>query len=1160
MKRTQITELFANIRATAVSFFSIVMFVALGVGVFTGIMWAGDALSRAADVEFNKDNFHHFQIQFPYGLTNDDIVRLQSIDGVEAVEGAYASIQKTTLGEKRVSLRVQSIPAHIDALQIVEGEMPKGNTEIAMLTQIAKQYGISVGDTVSFSHDATSTPTLAASADDAPANTSGMKFLTNDTFTITALVHSPEYITDTNAAGWACYVPLEAFDEAAFQNAFPVVNIRTNIPNDISTYSQDYDTRSDALQNRIEAISIDRANKRTEDLRTAAQEAVDEGQHQVDEGQHQVDEGQAKLNEGQHQIDEGEKQLEEGQRQLADAQDQIAAGEQQLTEAEAELNKRKEEGEAQLAQAKALLDSGQAKLDVASAQLQLATSQLEIAQNVLRLIDSAKESVAQATASAREYQDKIRSMLDAGTIDIGEYNRLLDVYGAQLVASAKLALTMAGIGNINIPDVSSNNFGEFLDWANDRFPDEIEAGTIAYNGATMTIAELRERVTEGQQQVEQGRADVAAGEEELAARQAEYDAAVAQAQEQLDTARTELDEKRGQLDDAKAQVESGQKELEENKEMLGGAKDELEEKSKELEAGKEQLADAKERLEAGKEQLAGMKDYTWTILPRAYNGGAAEASTLAGITRKLSLSMAMLFVIVGLLVSYSAVSRIVHEQVTQIGTKKALGLRGGEITTSFMAYSGFAVVLGAIIGLIAGMLLVESIVAYSLGQRFIFGTPPLYFSPLLAAVISAVELVLILATTWFACHTILQRQAVDLLRGEEPPSGKQRFFEKWAVWKKLPLYTQTIVNNCLNDKRRVFSTIVGVAGCTALIVTAITLNDDILNSYDKHYDEVYAFDTIVYLDDESSAEDADRITGVLDDNGMPSAQVALQRCAITLPDGDRNSIKIVAPLDTATFAERYHITPLSDGQVNLNGSELWVSQAYTIHEGAKPGDTVSIDLGDGVLHELPITGFNEFWIMHNEAVVSPKLYESEFGTAPKANALYVDSNGHSASEIAGLLKEVSGVFSVEDDAEANSTAFRAFSNISNTVVAVYIVLSVVMAIVVLLNLNTMFIDEKKRELIVLMINGFSVKDAKRYIYNDTIVLTIIGVILGAILGTIMGIFTVASIELSSAVVMKEVVWRAVAIGVVGSALLSFIMSAVALRRVSRFNLTDINRF
>ena len=125
---------------------------------------------------------------------------------------------------------------------------------------------------------------------------------------------------------------------------------------------------------------------------------------------------------------------------------------------------------------------------------------------------------------------------------------------------------------------------------------------------------------------------------------------------------------------------------------------------------------------------------------------------------------------------------------------------------------------------------------------------------------------------------------------------------------------------------------------------------------------------------------------------------------------------------------------------------------------------------------------------------------------------------------------------------------------------IYIALSTLMAIVVLLNLNVMFIEEKKRELIVLMINGFSVKDARHYISYDNIVLTAIGIIVGMLLGCIMGSITVATVEPSTSVFLKSPDGLAIGVGIVGSAILAIIMSLIALRRVSNFKLTDINRF
>ena len=150
--------------------------------------------------------------------------------------------------------------------------------------------------------------------------------------------------------------------------------------------------------------------------------------------------------------------------------------------------------------------------------------------------------------------------------------------------------------------------------------------------------------------------------------------------------------------------------------------------------------------------------------------------------------------------------------------------------------------------------------------------------------------------------------------------------------------------------------------------------------------------------------------------------------------------------------------------------------------------------------------------------------------------------------------------SIDDDKEFQHQNFGEFASVSGAVVAIYLALAALMAVVVLLNLNVMFIDEKKRELIVLMINGFSVKDAKRYISQDTIVLTALGIVLGLVLGAVMGSLTVASIEPSTASFFKGIDPVALLVGAVTSAVLATIMSAIALRRIPAFDLTDINRF
>ncbi len=269
--------------------------------------------------------------------------------------------------------------------------------------------------------------------------------------------------------------------------------------------------------------------------------------------------------------------------------------------------------------------------------------------------------------------------------------------------------------------------------------------------------------------------------------------------------------------------------------------------------------------------------------------------------------------------------------------------------------------------------------------------------------------------------------------------------------------------------------------------------------------------------------------------------------------------RILVPEDPTAFLSLYHVNSRDGSTVDLSADGVWITEAYASHVGAQVGDTIAIDGSDGARYELPIAGFYEFYIAHNEIVMGQALYERIFGSEPTPNAVFINSGDSSFEETEQALQGIKGYLQVVNDKLSQKTLFIQFANVARTMVLVYLSLSVVMAVVVLLNLNVMFIEEKKRDLIVLMINGFSVHDAKRYIYQDTILLTIIGIIFGMALGAFMGSMSVASLEPTSASFFKGLDLRALLAGLGTSAVLSFLMSLIALRRIPRFKLTDINK-
>lgn len=554
-----------------------------------------------------------------------------------------------------------------------------------------------------------------------------------------------------------------------------------------------------------------------------------------------------------------------------------------------------------------------------------------------------------------------------------------------------------------------------------------------------------------------------------------------------------------------------------------------------------------------------MEEYEWIVFPRLESGGATSINTISTMMSNVRWAMALLFVLVGLFVCYSAVSRLVNDEVVQIGTKKAVGFREREIAAEYLSFSGIAVLVGSVLAGVLAVFVVEAIMNPASAASFTLGTFPPHFDALELLVGGGVEMVLILLSTWLAIHGLLKLNAIDLLNGGEQKATSAHFYERTRLWKSLPLFTQTIVNNCVNDTRRVAATLIGVMGCTALIVTAVTLSGNVSESIRRHYELVYDFDTLVFLDsDKTDAEE--KVSAALAEAGMESAPAHVEKLQVRQPDGYRASVSLYVPDDNAQFESLYHVNAIDGSKVDLGKGGIWVSRAYAEHMGLGVGDTVRVTEGTGRTHEFVIGGVLEYYLLRNEFILGPEEYNAAFGKDATTNVLLAQVGDRNLDQLQGELLKVEGYDSLVNDRSSSEYAFGELERLLQTVVMVYLMLSALMAVVVLLNLDIMFVDEKKRELIVLMINGFSSGDAKAYIYRDSIFLTCVGIVLGIVFGAIMGGITVRALEPLYGYFVRDFNVLAAGAGLIGAGVFSTTVLLFALRRIPRFNLTDINRF
>lgn len=902
MKRTQRIDLLTTIKGTAVSFFSVLMFVALGVGVFLGIHWTSGALQTMADDALEKGRGHDLEVTYAYGFTDDDLAKLSGVEGVDEVEAGYVAYRNLKVSDGTIVVKAHVLPERIDTFLTCEGTIPEHDDEVALEATWARECGIGLGDEVEL---------------EKPSEDGDTEYLTRNTFTVAALVTSPAYLATSTDTYGSCNVGSGsvdgvawlregAFDADAFSGAKPYVTIRSKTLAGLSSFDDAYRSQSQELCDRVEELGKELAHERFEDLRDQAQSELDE----------------------------------------------------------------------------------------------------------------ASETVAHAQSQLEEQ----RAQLDA--------------------SSEQIAQTEAALG----PAADSNE----------------------------ELAQAKAQLAEGEQK---------------------YADAVADADE------------------------------------------------------------AQEKLDAQQEDLDNMLELQWSVLQRRCNAGVATVTSYADVMRNLRWSMASLFLIVGLFVCYSAMSRIVYDQTTRIGTKKALGFRQREVSSMFLWYATVAVVAGVVVAIPCSLFFVEGVILRTMGTFFV--TPAtLYLQATDIAVLATIELVLIDLSAWVAVRDVLRRGAVDLLAGQEAPSTEGHFYERWNLWKRLGILAQTTVNNCVNDRRRLVATVVGVAGCTALVVTAVTLRDDVARSLTRQYDAIYHYDMIVSID---RTDEAARSVGkALEDAGMSGTPVLRTTFTLTQPDNTMSSAVAVVPMDEEGFGRFYSVLDAGTGVAGEGEDGVSMSVAYHEHMGAELGDSIRLGDVQGNTRELPIVRFYEFHLMNNEFVMSRALYEDTFGEKAEPNCILVNSGGRDKDEVVSTLQGVDGFQVCVDDKGKNEASFGDFMQIANIVVLVYLSLAVVMAGVVLLNLDMMFVSEKKRELIILMICGYTTQRAKGYIWHDSVVLTALGVVCGLVLGTFAGQASVNSIETSTSSLLIELSVPALAMGVLVSAMLAGAALWWALRLIPKFNLADIS--
>ncbi|MBQ9468228.1 MAG: ABC transporter permease [Clostridia bacterium] len=544
----------------------------------------------------------------------------------------------------------------------------------------------------------------------------------------------------------------------------------------------------------------------------------------------------------------------------------------------------------------------------------------------------------------------------------------------------------------------------------------------------------------------------------------------------------------------------------------------------------------------------------WIVLPREANlsyGGMRDSIRMFG---SIGSTFALLFVILGALVCYATIGKIVDEQKRLIGATKALGLYKKEIFSKYLLFGGLGSLLGGVSGAALSYFLLEEMLIDATAKTFEIDSFAKVFEWIPATVAILGALAVGTAATWLACRKLLSKPATQLLSGETPVTKKKKESRERGGRKPRSIYAGLIVRNIRSDIKRVIITVVSVAGCCMLLVTGFALKFTFGNVIDEQFGGIIRYDGLLeYLPEDSKTVEGD-IEKVLDGAGCTYTKIYYSGTLARIGDA-HETVQVFAcdPDALPTFYRLCDNEKKTERRISDGG--VAITSGIADHYALSVGDHLSILDAQGVYRDVTVSEVYKNYA--GKGVFLSRDYAAAvFGDA-RTNAFLVKNGNETSEEMAKKLKNVKGFVSITDSFELRGK-YRPVVESLDKVVILMTVMAAIMAAVVLLNLVKIQINQKKRELTIMRVNGFTLRETVAYVLRENIITTVLGILLGAGMGCLTAYNAIVSLERAELQLIRTPNLPALAISAAITLLFAAIVNVIALRKIGKLKLSDVN--
>lgn len=1071
-------------------YLAIFAIIALGAGLFVGLRLSRPDFLETYNNYTHETNFYDFRLVSTLGLTDDDLAEVKKLDGVKLAEGAVgADFLFNTADEDNLIMMAQSIPEKVNLIDLKSGRMPENANECLADPNMYSEKDI--GSTIKLSKD-NSEQTFDTFA--------------YDEYTIVGLTDSVLYINmergsstlgNGSVKGYI-YIPADGFSTDYYTDIYVCVESEGYV------YSDEYEQSTQKYVDGLEKFMSERAVIRRDAIIDDAMSQLDDAKKQYEDGKTQYDAAKAEYDAG----------YAEYVQKKSDTEAQLEQARKEIENAESMMGN------------SSVIDQKQAELDAAKAELD--KGQAEYERGLQQFNAKAKLAYGAVDEQIAYYENRISDKQN----DIAAQNAEIESLNAQL------AEAQANGDSLKV---------RLIEWkiktANDRISRD-NADIERYNERLevhrQKRAEVDAELEPYRKQLEDAKAQLDSGYAQIAAGQAELDAA----REMISSGGAQLEAAKKQYEQGKAEAERGFAEAE--KELASG--------KAQLDAAKAELDKGAAELDSAEKQIKNINHADTYVLDRDTNAGYVCFESDTNVVQSVASVFPVFFFLVAALVCLTTMTRMIADQRTQIGIMKALGYSSGAIMGKYMFYSGSATVLGSIFGIAAGSFAFPAIVWFGYGLIYNLSGLTFTMNWPLALGITAANLLVTLLVTWYCCAKELKCAPADLIRPKAPEAGKRILLERIpTVWNDMSFMQKVSARNIMRYKKRIFMMLLGIGGCTALVLTALGLNDTIQNVVMRQYDDIILYDyeiTMAYDMNEEEQEiffsDAgdDIKDAVFLYRGLAevSGSDAIKSATLTVTDGK----KLCKYIDLSYDGEPIDYPGRGEAAINYNLARQL--------GGIEVGDEIKLTTSEKKELTVTVSALFDNYV-DSFVFISPETCEEQLGEVPEyKSALANAPDGADINRCAeALTHDVDGVRGVTLSVDTKARMSSMMDGLL-VVVAAIILCAGLLAFIVLYNLTNINISERIREIATLKVLGFYPNEAAHYVFRENLILTGAGAVFGLGLGVALHAFVMNAIKVDMMYFKPHISFLSFAVSIAITFVFAMIVNAIMRRRIDNIDM------